>query len=70
MATRTVFDVDQQTLDVMQALQGKLGARNNAEVFRKALLLAQFATEYADAENGLTIVPAGGGANKRVMLSQ
>jgi hypothetical protein len=50
------FQFDQETLDEIENLRIKFGAKDHAEVIRKALGLAKLAAANTDASSVLTIV--------------
>lgn len=51
----TSFEVDERTANLLTQLQEKFGVRTNAAVIRKALALANVASQQADADNTITI---------------
>lgn len=51
----TSFDVDERTAALLAQLQKKFGVRTNAAVIRKALALANVASQQADSDNTITI---------------
>jgi hypothetical protein len=53
----TSFDVDERTAALLAELQKTFGVKTNAAVLRKALALANVASQYADADNTITITP-------------
>jgi hypothetical protein len=55
MAKVTTFEVDERTANLLTQLQEKFGVKTNAAVIRKALALANVATQQADADNTITI---------------
>ena len=51
----TSFDVDERTAALLAQLQKKFGVKTNAAVIRKALALANVASQQADSDNTITI---------------
>jgi hypothetical protein len=51
----TSFEVDERTADLLAQLQKKFGVRTNAAVIRKALALANVASQHAGSDNTITI---------------
>jgi hypothetical protein len=49
------FDVDEQTVELLAKLQKRFGVDTNAAVIRKALALANIASEHAGPDNTITI---------------
>jgi hypothetical protein len=54
----TSFDVDERTAELIARLQKTFGVKTNAAVLRKALALANVASQHADADNMITIAPS------------
>ena len=55
--------------EVYQDLQKTFGVKTNAAVLRKALALANVASQYADADNTITITPGEGKPAVKVSLA-
>lgn len=55
----TSFDVDDRTAELIAALRKKFGVNTNAAVIRRALALANLASQYADSDRTITISSAG-----------
>jgi hypothetical protein len=49
------FDVDEQTVELLAKLQKRFGVDTNAAVIRKALALANIASDHAEPDNTITI---------------
>ena len=56
----TSFEVDERTAALLAELQKTFGVKTNAAVLRKALALANVASQYADSDNTITIRRARG----------
>ena len=65
----TSFDVDERTAALLADLQKTFGVKTNAAVLRKALALANVASQYADADNTITITPGEGKPVVKVSLA-
>jgi hypothetical protein len=65
----TSFDVDERTAALLAELQKTFGVKTNAAVLRKALALANVASQYADADNTITITPGEGKPAVKVSLA-
>ena len=65
----TSFEVDERTAALLADLQKTFGVKTNAAVLRKALALANVASQYADADNTITISPADGKPAVKVSLA-
>jgi hypothetical protein len=65
----TSFEVDERTADLLAQLQKTFGVRTNAAVIRKALALANVASQQADTDNTITITSAEGKAPVKVSLA-
>jgi hypothetical protein len=55
----TSFEVDENTAELLARLQKPFGVKTNAEVIRKALALANIASQHAGADNTITIAGDG-----------
>jgi hypothetical protein len=53
----TSFEVDERTADLIARLQKTFGVKTNAAVIRKALALANVASQHANSDNTITIAP-------------
>jgi hypothetical protein len=65
----TSFEVDERTAALLAELQKTFGVKTNAAVLRKALALANVASQYADADNTITITSGEGKAPVKVSLA-
>jgi hypothetical protein len=65
----TTFDVDERTAELLAKLQGTFGVKTNAAVIRKALALANVASQHAGADNTITIAPSEDGTKPAVKVS-
>jgi hypothetical protein len=65
----TSFDVDERTAALIAALRETFGVRTNAAVIRKALALANVASQHADADRTITITPGAGRPAVKVSLA-
>lgn len=63
----TTFEVDQRTADLIAHLRESFGVKTNAAVIRKALALANVASQQADSDHTITI--SGGGEKPPVKVS-
>ena len=54
----TSFDVDKRTAATIERLRSAFGVKTNAGVIRKALALANIASQHADADGTITIAPS------------
>jgi hypothetical protein len=63
------FEVDDRTAELIARLRGAFGVKTNAAVIRKALALANVASQYADTDHTITITPSGGKAPVKVSLA-
>jgi hypothetical protein len=57
----TTFEVDERTADLIARLRDTFGVKTNAAVIRKALALANVASQYADSDHTITIEQPGKG---------
>jgi len=55
----TSFDVDERTAALIAKLRETFGVNTNAAVIRKALALANVASQHADADRTITITSDG-----------
>lgn len=60
MAT-TTFEVDDHTAALIAQLRSTFGVSTNAAVIRKALALANVASQHANSDNTITIAPSDDG---------
>ena len=51
----TSFEVDERTAALLKELQKTFGVKTNAAVIRKALALANVASQHAGSDNTITI---------------
>ena len=65
----TSFEVDERTAALLADLQKTFGVRTNAAVIRKALALANVASQQADTDNTITITSGEGKAPVKVSLA-
>jgi hypothetical protein len=65
----TTFEVDERTADLIAHLRETFGVKTNAAVIRKALALANVASQYADSSHTITIEPGEGKPAVRVSLA-
>jgi hypothetical protein len=65
----TSFEVDERTATLLADLQKTFGVKTNAAVIRKALALANVASQHADSDNTITIAPAKGKPAVKVSLA-
>jgi hypothetical protein len=65
----TSFEVDERTADLLAQLQKTFGVKTNAAVIRKALALANVASQQADTDNTITITSGEGKAPVKVSLA-
>lgn len=63
------FVVNDETLDLIQALKSKFHVNSNAAVIRRALALAKVATDSAGDDNAVTIVNAHDKQSQKVLLT-
>jgi hypothetical protein len=56
----TSFEVDERTAVLLAELQKTFGVKTNAAVIRKALALANVASQHAGSDNTITITSDGG----------
>jgi hypothetical protein len=54
----TSFEMDERTVALIERLRGTFGVKTNAAVIRKALALANVASQHANADNTITIAPS------------
>jgi hypothetical protein len=54
----TSFDVDDRTAALIEQLRSTFGVKTNAAVIRKALALANVASQHANSDNTITIAPS------------
>jgi hypothetical protein len=57
----TSFAVDERTAALIARLRETFGVNTNAAVIRKALALANVASQHANADNTITIAPTDDG---------
>ena len=60
----TSFEVDERTAVLLAELQKTFGVKTNAAVIRKALALANVASQHAGSDNTITITSDGGTPEK------
>lgn len=66
----TSFDVDDRTAELIAQLQKTFGVKTNAAVIRKALALANVASQHAGPDHTITITSgAPGGIPVKVSLA-
>jgi hypothetical protein len=65
----TSFEVDERTAALLADLQKTFGVKTNAAVIQKALALANVASQYAGADNTITIAPSEDGTKPAVKVS-
>jgi hypothetical protein len=65
----TSFDVDERTAALIAQLRETFGVNTNAAVIRKALALANVASQYADSDHTITITPSEGQAPVKISLA-
>lgn len=65
----TSFDVDERTAALLAELQKTFGVKTNAAVIRKALALANVASQHATADNTITIASEDGKRPVKVFLA-
>jgi len=65
----TSFDVDERTAALLAALQKTFNVKTNAAVIRKALALANVASQHAGPDNTITIAPSEDGTKPAVKVS-
>jgi hypothetical protein len=65
----TSFEVDDRTLALIARLRETFGVKTNAAVIRKALALANVASQHADSDHTITIAPADGKPAVKVSLA-
>jgi hypothetical protein len=51
----TSFDVDERTAALIEQLRTTFGVKTNAAVIRKALALANVASQHANSDNTITL---------------
>lgn len=68
MAT-TTFDIDERTANLLSSLQDTFGVKTNVGVLRKALALADIASQYAGPDHTITITPPDGKPAVKVALA-
>jgi hypothetical protein len=54
----TSFEMDERTVALIKRLRDTFGVKTNAAVIRKALALANVASQHANADNTITIAPS------------
>ena len=57
----TSFEVDDRTAALIAQLRETFGVKTNAAVIRKALALANVASQHANSDNTITIAPSDDG---------
>jgi hypothetical protein len=65
----TSFEVDDRTAALIARLRETLGVKTNAAVIRKALALANVASQHADSDHAITIAPSEGKAAVKTSLA-
>jgi len=65
----TTFDVDERTAELLAKLQTTFGVKTNAAVLRKAVALANIASQHAGPDNTITIAPSEDGTKPAVKIS-
>jgi hypothetical protein len=65
----TSFDVDERTAVLLADLQKTFGVKTNAAVIRKALALANVASQHASSDNTITIAGEDGKPPVKVSLA-
>jgi hypothetical protein len=65
----TSFEVDERTAALIAQLRETFGVRTYAAVIRKALALANVASQHADADHTITITPSGGKPVVKISLA-
>jgi hypothetical protein len=65
----TSFEVDDRTAALIMQLRETFGMKTNAAVIRKALALANVASQHADPDHTITIAPSGGKPAVKVLLA-
>jgi hypothetical protein len=53
----TSFEVDERTAALIEQLRTTFGVKTNAAVIRKALALANVASQHANSDNTITLAP-------------
>jgi hypothetical protein len=65
----TSFEVDERTAALIEQLRETFGVKTNAAVIRKALALANVASQHADSDHTITIAPSGGKPVVKISLA-
>lgn len=65
----TSFEVDERTAALIAHLRETFGVKTNAAVIRKALALANLASQYADSNHTITIEAGEGKPPVKVSLA-
>jgi hypothetical protein len=65
----TSFEVDERTADLLRQLRETFNVKTNAAVIRRALALANVASQYADSDHTITIAPSGDKPAVKVSLA-
>jgi hypothetical protein len=65
----TSFEVDERTAALLTELQKTFGVKTNAAVIRKALALANVASQHAGSDNTITIQGEDGKPAVKVLLA-
>ena len=65
----TSFDVDERSATLLIELQKTFGVKTNAAVIRKALALANVASQHAAADNTITFAGGDGKSPVKVFLA-
>lgn len=65
----TSFEVDERTAELIAKLRDTFGVKTNAAVIRKALALANVASEHAGADHTITIAAEEGKPAVKVSLA-
>jgi len=65
----TRFEVDDRTLTLISQSRETFGVKTNAAVIRKALALANVASQHADADHTITIASSGGKPPVKISLA-
>jgi predicted transcriptional regulator len=55
---------EDEAVRVIDELKGRFGVKEDAEVLRKSLAVAKFASEHTDSEGTLTVLGADGSQHK------
>jgi hypothetical protein len=66
----TRFQVDEQTVVLLEGLRATFGVATSAQVIRKALALANVVKRHADADNTITLAASNGNPAVRLWLGR